>query len=470
MITIFKNKETIQKIIEFCLYAIIITMPVTFTFGVFSQDDAAHPIIGAQFTIADFLIGATFLLWLYKILVYNEYRDIILPPLPVLAFIGVGIFSFINAYSLKEWLKELIQILEYFFVFYLLFINNIRKRDQINRIFYILSVLTAIIVLVALYQHLILDGTPYLIRSLFENQNIYGCFLALVLPLIFGFTLYAKNRYLKIALFLILLISPITLFNGGALLALIISFGVISLLKSWKTFSVYVLVFISYLVLFPHLPEKNVNTIKSSLDIFEPHDVNYSYYRVQTILYSLRKYNLVDKWIGNKHLVISNSIFMSSQLPEIKPEKRYSEMNGEKHIKQQYLEWHAALNLMNEYPLFGAGLGNFQSHIGHYYGKLPKINTAEPNLHNGYLVIGGSLGFLGLTAFISMLVFGLSNCCHLFKMKNDTVEKGQILGILGGLLSFSLMNLFTSALIIGILGFFLVVLGIQNVLTKLRTN
>ena len=59
-------------------------------------------------------------------------------------------------------------------------------------------------------------------------------------------------------------------------------------------------------------------------------------------------------------------------------------MNLPEYIKNRYLEMQAALNIMSENTLIGVGLGNFQNLIGTYYKELPKVNTAEPNQHNGY--------------------------------------------------------------------------------------
>ena len=65
-------------------------------------------------------------------------------------------------------------------------------------------------------------------------------------------------------------------------------------------------------------------------------------------------------------------------------------------IGQRWLEAYAAMTVTSRFPLLGLGPGNYQQHIGEYYGALPKANTMAADSQVGYGVVAASLGLLGL--------------------------------------------------------------------------
>ena len=109
---------------------------------------------------------------------------------------------------------------------------------------------------------------------------------------------------------------------------------------------------------------------------------------------------LIQKNIEENYILVSTYQYFKPSLPKPENGERYKDIEGTKHIKNRYLEMQAAINLISEHPLLGVGAGNFQKDIGSYYKELPKVNTAEPGQNNGYLVIGTTLGIIGLVSFI----------------------------------------------------------------------
>lgn len=67
---------------------------------------------------------------------------------------------------------------------------------------------------------------------------------------------------------------------------------------------------------------------------------------------------------------------------------------------ERYNEAYAALSVLNDYPIFGVGPGNYQLRIGEYYQGMPKYNTIEPGTRIGYTVISVTLGVAGLASFL----------------------------------------------------------------------
>ena len=218
------EKQLLQKIIDTGLLAITVLMPISLSSALYSIEDPVHPIIAARFSIADVVIAFIFFVWLSKIVVHREYRDLKLPPVPIIAFVIACFLSGINASSMKNWLKELIQYTEYFIVLYLLLVNNTSSQKQVQKMIHLLFTISGLIVLVALYQHFILQGSPYLVRSLFENQHILGIFLSLCLPFMLGYALHSDQRLIKIFLYAIIVISVPVILSAGVMIALIISF------------------------------------------------------------------------------------------------------------------------------------------------------------------------------------------------------------------------------------------------------
>ncbi len=109
------------------------------------------------------------------------------PPLPILAFAVIVAFSALLAGNILGSMKELIQVIDYFVIFPILFINNIVTREQIERVVLYLGAVSAVVVIYGLVQFALLAGKPYLVRSMFDNRNVLGGFLAMVIPLFFAY-------------------------------------------------------------------------------------------------------------------------------------------------------------------------------------------------------------------------------------------------------------------------------------------
>jgi len=124
-------------------------------------------------------------------------------------------------------------------------------------------------------------------------------------------------------------------------------------------------------------------------------------------------------------------------------------MDNKRHIKNRYIEMQASLNLISENTLLGVGLGNFQNQIGTFYNELPKVNTAEINQHNGYLVVASSMGVLGLSALLWLFLHGWKHAKK--KFKSRTQDKYLFLGLAGSILACMIESLFSYLFIASLL-------------------
>ena len=438
----------LQKLIDYLLLITFIVFPIAFKISLKSPEDPIHPLISANFSIADFLLVVIFVLWIIKILIYREYVQIKLPPIPIIVFVGIGALSFVNTISILEWAKGLILLIEYFLIFYLLLLNNLRKT-KINTIKNFLFIATTVILSVALVQHSFLNGSPYLIRGLFENRNILGTYLCIVVPLTYSELLFCVNKYRKAWMAMLLLLSLFVITSGSAILSLVISLFFVSLVHSRKLFFKYLT---GILLLIPTyiyiMPQKNINSITDFFRIYEQGNINENYNRIQSILYDLSTTgNLINKKVGNNTITISNNLFTSNILPKIQNIDEHQKLIDQKYVKSRYVEMQAAMNIMAEKSLLGVGLGNFQANIGMYYYTLPKLNTEEPYQHSGYLVIGATTGLLGLTALLWLFLFALKKSYKSFKIIPDVDKNKTYLGLFGALIACMIENFFSNVFI-----------------------
>jgi O-antigen ligase len=431
------------------LLSTLFLFPLLINTAWISSSDPVHPLIQVNFSFVDVIIAVCSLLWIINRLIDKNSPPVKLPPAPVLFFIAIGGLSFVNAFSTLEWLKGLIQWIEYFFLLYLLLANHLQsiKTATVKNILFIS---TTIIMTVAFVQHTLLDGDPYFVRGFFVNRNIFGTYLCMVIPLIYIEFLTSNRKSRKIWMGALLLITYLILLSGSALLSLLISLTVISWMSGKKVFTRF---FISVLILFAVypfvMPAKNITALKEFTGIYEQGSVNENYYRRLVQIEALGKNTLYAKTFDDKRFMISNDDFMQVKLPEIRPGEKYKDMDSKRHIKNRYMEMQASLNMLSENTLLGVGLGNFQNQIGIYYKELPKINTAEINRHNGYLIVASTMGILGLSALLWLFFLVWKQAKRRFKSgkKDKTVFLGPAGSILACMIECLFSDLFVASLL-----------------------
>lgn len=444
-----KTKQFLQKGIDYGLLACFFAFPIFMNIALFPPEDPVHPLIAVNVSVAEIMIGIILLLWVLKIMIYNEWKRIKLPPIPIVVFIGTGLLSLINAFSVTQWLKEIIQMIEYFLIFYLLLIYNLQSIKLVS-LKNILFISASIILIVAFIQHSFLHADPYFVKGLFENRNILGTFLCMVIPLAYVELLSTNNLFQKIWMSMILLLTLIVVVSGSAMLSIIVSLVIVSWLYDKKVFVRFLLAIFILTVVYPIvMPIKNVQAFKEFASIYEQGSISENYYRRLTLLGNVAKNTLVKRNAGDNYLLVTSDKFMSVKMPGIEKGERHSDMEGEKHIKNRFLEMQASINMISENTLLGVGLGNFQNYIGTYYNKLPKVNTAEPNQHNGYLIIASTSGLLGLSALLWLFLSSLKSAKKRFYSSGK--EKYLFLGLMGSLLACMIENFFSYLFITSLL-------------------
>ena len=454
----------LQKAIDIGVFIIILTIPLSFGLQISSQT----LFLQSHFSVPDVFIGIVCILYFFKMLFYKEAGKIGWPPTPVLAFVGAVCLSVVNAADLKTSIQDVFQFTTHFIFLYVIFINSIKTIEQIRRIRDVLFGLTTVIVLIASYQYFVLHGSPALIRSLFDNRNVLGGYLAIVLPLLYEEALFTKNLRRRIWLYLTIGLAMTVVLSPGCLIALVASFGIMSFLKGKKTGIAFGIVLLfgaaAYLLM---LPKKNKEAIREFASIHEWGDINLRYNQVHRVMHSWEK-AIVEKEIGEYNLIVSTHFLKSSVLPNSRWDPvKFSDMKGEKHINQRYVKWQGALNMLESNSLIGIGIGNYHSSLEDYAGELPCVIVMERYSSNALLAIAAETGLLGLASFLWLLAAFAKSALRTFRTYG---ERGRSLGLLGSLIGFLIAIVFSSLLIRGLLVLVVLVWSMIEVNERILSN
>ena len=439
------NKNFLQKTIDYGLLLTLLVFPFLFKIALISLTDVGHPLIEINFSMADLIIGFILILWILKLAIYNEWKQIKFPPIPVLLFIGTGILSFVNAFSIGQWVKEIIQLSEYFFLFYLLLINNFRTFGPTaikNTLFFT----TSIMLITAFIQYSAGKSDPFLVKGISENRNTLGMFLCMIIPLVYSELLASNKLSKKIWMALILLLVCVVLLSVSAIFAISISLFIMNWLFNKRLFQKFligiILLGVAYILIFP---QKNKNAIKDFTSIYEQGKISENYYRSTNAASYFNNNQFLFKFKksikGNYLYIFTNKLFLF-QIPNTLSGDRYEDIDNEKHIKNRYLNMVAALNLIFDHPVFGCGLGNYQDFISKYFIGFPKINTAEPTQENTYLIVGSTTGIIGLAALLYLLFSRLKLTYGIYRRFPENSIRLFHLGLFGSLIAIMINSFF----------------------------
>jgi hypothetical protein len=465
------KKEYINKVIDLLLMFILCLTPVVLSVGIFSPDDLVHPIMGAQVSLADLLILVVFVIWSIQVLQNRTWTKVKLPPKAIFAFMGVIALSFLNAPDTKSVLKEILQSALYLFVFYTILLSRIQTRDILKKAFFILIGITTVVTIFAFYQAFVEQGSPYLIRGLFSNRNLLGGFFVIMLPLFYAFAIVTKKRFLKAFVLFLISISFLVIYSPFAVISVVASLIIMSFFYSKKSLWAITL-FLLMITITITFSSKHQSVWKNELSIYEQGSIGANYNRVQRLLYDLPKNIWLQKYFGDKVLTVKNDLFISSVEPQTRTKvEKYSHLEDQQHIKQRYIEWQAALNMVAVKPVIGFGAGIYQMFIGNHYGVLPKVNTMEPNSENLYLLVASTMGVLGLAMLLWIVLYHLSASYKLLKNAKDQANKIIGLAGIGSFWGIIVYSFFTSFMVAGLLPYVVLMAAcIHGNVTKIKEN
>ena len=386
----------LQRLVWFGLLAIVVLSPTQYSVEVAKK---------TFISLADPLVWGVFGLWVLTVLIQRWTpealpasdcaRDVKLryPPLMVTLFILIAALSALRAIHPLKSVKDIIQWFEYFVLAFMLF-ANVSDRQRIRQLLDVFLVVAAGVVLVGCVQYVQPGIVDFKVRSTFGNRNVFGGYLALVVPLMAGVALYETRWWRKAGLLAMVTLALLVTLSGAAFLALALTLALLCMLRGKGAFAVFaVALCVIVLVILPRLPRHNDVTLDESLRLF----------------------------------------------------------NDKNEVALRYTEWQAAMIMTSENPWLGVGIGNYQDNIGGYFGVLPRpTGVGESDSENLYLVIVSSTGWLGLACFLGVLLtFGIMAARQFFT-STDPRHRGLALGLLGALLSYSICCIWNPLFVRGI--------------------
>lgn len=321
-----------------------------------------------------------------------------------LLFIFISIL-FSNSIELdKDSLKEFIQFSLYFHLAYVVFQHSLKNETFEKFSLILFNGTISLSILWALKQNYT-EGLPaFDIKASFSNNNTYSYFLCLSLPFILMTSIKKKSILQKVLCLFNLIGGFLTIYSGPAMFCLWSGILLVSLFHS-KLLSV-----LSVLILF-------------CLSAF------------------YQNHN------GREHREILINSFALYKMPDIGWQSEYGHEKDEVFVDPRYTEWQLSINVLEEYPIFGLGLGHYQQKIGEYIGYLPfPEGPKEPDRNNFYMVLLASTGLTGLCAFILLLLSWFQKAVHLLKQSNSFYATT----LLSLLFSFTIINLWSSTIVRGI--------------------
>ena len=324
---------------------------------------------GVHVTVADLLLAAAFGL---AALTPGFFRR--RPPAENVALVALAAVSALCGESLREGLKEWLQIALYFLVGERVMATALELGGETwaRRATAVFLGVGALVVALALAQYFADDPDVFplclrpglAVRGTFGNNNVLCGYLALLVPFAFAL-LFRKGMawWLRAALGL-LVAAGLAVMLSGAVLAAVSAVMVAAAFRRgrvWGAATALALLAAFFLVA-PETRRDNFAAAVQSAEIYrtEPGGVRYAEDGVLT-------------WEAGD------------------PARRYP-------------EWQAALTMSFERPLVGVGPGTYQKNIGPFYDVVPRATGPnEPDTQNLYLVLASTLGYPALFAFLAVL-------------------------------------------------------------------
>ncbi|MCF7855720.1 MAG: O-antigen ligase family protein [Candidatus Pacebacteria bacterium] len=345
-------------------------------------------------TLVDPLIWGTAFLWGINRLRKRDFIDVPLPPLVISLFVVLAALSAVRGAGLLQSAKDLIQLIEYFILAYILFTHVAVRRMGAMAVARLFLAVASVVILIGVIQYLTTPVDDFAVGATFGNRNVYGGFLSLCLPLFLGMLIYDNQWRRRMWYAAALLLGLATTLSGATMIAVAVGGSMVCLSRGQRTFLGFALVLVLLLgVVLPRLPRENTWELHDSIAMFE----------------------------------------------------------GDGTPAQRYPEWQAAFIMAQEHPLLGVGIGHYQENVGRYYGTLPSRNKkAEADTQNLYLVLASSIGFPGLLAFTGVLGLSVLRGINGTTRVPEPAVRGCCAGSAGALIAFSINSIWAPLLVRGI--------------------
>lgn len=418
--------------------------------------------------LGDAMVAAVFGLWFLKTLVTGRLRQCLLPPVPIWLFLGAAALSILNSTSVyqgvveagslikapvaseavRSALAEFVQTVGYFVFSLVLLVNLLRPPLHRKTAVQLVLAVSGVVALYGLAESLFgvhalglkaLAGSfskddllrmakvsdPLAVSATFGSKNVYGGYLALVAPFALSAALLPRSRKVRWVAVLGLLAGALSILSGGALLGFAVGLLVTAFRHSRRAGSICALALVAFVALV------SGGRLRPYRDGIAP---------FLTVRYA------------------NDEVPPAWDIPPPGTPPRYRKGD----VKKEYMEWQADLNMLKENFLTGVGFGEYQTKIDGYYLYLPIGAKMPPDSNNLFLVLAGTTGILGLTAFLFLLQNFGARAAHLGLAGHSALSGAA----LGSLWAFGVTSVFHSLLVRGTALMLIFVLALVHAATE----
>jgi len=336
--------------------------------------------------------------------------------LPLCLFALLGFLSVLTSVSITLSLKGFFFKLLEGILIYFIIVETVNDRKKLNLVLVVMSLTILLLCADGIFQHRI--GQDFIrhypvcghrIHASFSNPNGFGCWLAVMLPLVFSLGMIKhKNFPQKIIRFLIwgLICAAafclLMTYSRGAWMGAAIGLFFIGILKKNR----FLIIAVPIMIVLPFIvPASNI-----------------------------------------KERLFSIIAFNSSG---------------------RVILWHEALAVIKDFPIFGCGLNTYSIIAPSY--KFTADGGTYP--HNSYLQMTAELGIVGLVAFAWIIFRLFKTSLESIKMIKDGFYSNVLMGLSAGMLAFLVHSFFDVnfyALQLATLMWFVMglIIAVQNIAVK----
>lgn len=400
---------------EVAAYLLTFSVPFGSLAGVGGEEDS-FSITPTEVLVALMAIG-----WLARSLARRRLQLAATPlTAPLAAMLAVVILSAYQATDVTLTLKESLKWLELVLV-YLFVLAEMATARQVTLLVVLLLSAAILEALVGSVQFALgLGPEPFAIGRFmraygtFKQPNPYAGYLGMLIPLSVGLLLATSRprlRWYALAACLLAASAVGMSLSRGAWVG--ISLAVLLMLLLWSRRSRILLVLLgiaatplAFLAFLNLLPQEVILRLATVLDYFRFFDVTTE--------------------------VVTSQNFA---------------------VVERVAHWQAALNMIADRPLLGVGAGNYPVVYLDY--SLPDWDEPLGHAHNYYLNVTAETGFVGLLAYLSLLVAALAHTV-LWVIRSASLAipsparetgdpllwRGILVGVLGSLVASSVHNMF----------------------------
>jgi hypothetical protein len=413
-------------------------------------------------TAVDIAVALLIVLWLARMIMVERGITVRFPPLsfPFALFLFAALLSITGALSLQFAIKELTKWIEMFAVY--IYVANNLDAAKMKRALAVMFLAGLSEAAIGIYQFLfqwgpegfLLFGSYVRAFGTFEQPNPFAGYLALIIPVALGVVIAVNSQQSTVnsqtagkPLFTVHCLL-FTRYALVALAALSLAAMLAAVVMSWSRgawLGVAAGLIITLIV------QSRRAFLLSLVAAF-----------IVTFIVLLSSINVIPDVIAARFSGITDYFGLTiSSTPETKADgstqtsesvRLVFDVRGVKvddanfAVVERMAHWQAALDMWENHPLLGVGIGNYAVAYPDY--ALPRWDDPLGHAHNYYLNVAAETGFIGLAAYLILWLAAFWQSWRAVRVSRG-VWQSIAAGLLGMIVALSAHNMFDNLFVHG---------------------